>query len=214
MRNILKCFFSLCLKNSLKDTGCKYEFFFWLKKPRPNTHFGQGLQSLPVGNEFWGILVSFKEWQIIFIMRLPVSRSLKLSLRKWSLEKHKPDWVISNYHFLQVCTGRLLGTSKNPSGVCSLNKEWVRAELSFSRQISSACSANTFPYRICFKTELGWREIGFVHIKVLHILVRRFKWFPVIILGFVLNMRLLILGCKAFTKPEKYQFFFLYQVSI
>lgn len=120
----------------------------------------------------------------------------------------KPDWVASNYHFLQGYIGRLLGTLKNPSGVCSLNKEWVRAELSFSRwEISSAHSANTLPFRNCFKTELGWREFGFVHRKVLHFLVKRFKWFPVIFLGFVLIMRLLILGCKTFAKPEKYPAF-------
>lgn len=144
-------------------------------------------------------------------MKLPVSRSLKLSLRKWCLEKHKTNWVPSNYHFLQMYTGTLLETLKDPSGFClfcfffffSLNKEWVRAELSFSGWgISSAHSASSFPCRNCFKTELGWREVGFVHRKVLHTLVRRFKWFPIIFLDFVLKVRLLILGCNIFTKLE------------
>lgn len=91
-----------------------------------------------------------------------------------------------HYHFLQVYTGRLLRTLKNPSGVYSLNKERVRAELCSSKwEISCAHSANTFSYRNCFKTELGWREVCFVHRKVLHIGVKRFKydfqWFSLVL---------------------------------
>lgn len=68
---------------------------------------------------------------MIFFTKLPISKCLQLSLRKWCLEKHKSlIWFLPTVFFLQVYIGRPLGVFKNPSVVCSLNEEWVMVKLS------------------------------------------------------------------------------------
>lgn len=145
---------------------------------------------------------------------MPISESLKLSLRKWCLEKHKAQF--SGFQlslFASVC--RETGVFKNPSVVCSLSKEWAMVKLSFVKLCYGGTNSANSDTGIASKLNLGKVKLAFCRENSVKLPGEEiYMWLSnvtdvcvVIFFGFELIVGLLLLGCKIFTKPEKYQLF-------